>query len=431
MELFEELEERGLVHQVTEHEVPLATYIAQPRCLYAGFDPTAQSLHVGTMIPLIALRRFQLAGHRVIALAGGATGMVGDPSGKSEERNLLDRDALRANLAGNKAQLERFLDFSGPSPAMLVDNLDWSAGVPLLDFLRDIGKHFTINSMMRKDSVRTRLEREGEGISYTEFSYMLLQAHDFYWLFREHGCTLQIGGSDQWGNITAGVDLIRKKLGETAYGLTMPLLMNADGQKFGKTGQGTVWLDPGLTSPMAFRQFWFNTTDADVIERLKYFTFLPLEEIEELQRLVQDKSDPNAAQRRLARAMTALVHGEAEAQRVEKAVVALRQGNLRELPLEYLEDAFVGAPTVVLARERLGGEGIPWLDLVVHALRDGEQKPLSKGAARRLIQQNAVALNGEVLNDLEAGVTGEWLIHDRYLILRKGKKHQFLVRVAG
>lgn len=424
MSLFAELEARGLVHQYTEQEKPLPELLESPQCVYAGFDPTASSLHVGNLVPLLGLRRFQNAGHRVIALAGGATGMVGDPSGKSEERNLLTRDDLKANLHAIKGQLERLLDFSGPAPAMLVDNLDWTAEITFLDFLRDVGKEFAVNAMIKKDSVKARLEREGAGISFTEFSYMLLQAYDFYVLFEKHGCNVQVGGSDQWGNITAGVELIRRKANTPAYGLTFPLLLNADGTKFGKTAKGAVWLDPSRTSPFAFRQFWYKTPDAEVIARLMYFSFLPVEEIRALEANL-DKT-PNEAQKRLAQHMTALVHGEEEAARVEKAAAVLfdPKADLREVPVEYLGDAFEGAPVVDIPKERFEGDGMKLLDLLAEAAG------LSKGNVRKLITQNAVAVNGKKVSDVDATVDRAAALHDQYVILRKGKRDQFLVRLV-
>ncbi len=430
MTLLEELEARGLIHQTTEHEEPLAKHLANPgRVVYAGFDPTAPSLHVGHLIPLLGLRRFQRAGHRAVALAGGATGLVGDPSGKSEERNLLDREALAFNRDRIKAQLARFLEFDGANPAVLVDNLDWTGGLTLLDFLRDTGKHFKVNQMIHKDSVKTRLERDGAGISFTEFTYMLLQANDYLVLARERGCTLQIGGSDQWGNITAGIELIRRVLGRHVYGATCPLLTNADGSKFGKTVAGAVWLDPAQTSPFAFRQFWFQTPDADVVGRLKQFTFLPLDEVDALAQGVAAGAAPNAAQRALARHMTALVHGEAEAARVEKAVEVLfaKDGDLREIPAEYLADAFAGAPTVEVARGELAGDGLPLVDLVVRTIYAGEQK---RGAAKRDVTERAIALNGRPAVDPQASVGLGDLLHDRFLVVRKGKKNHVLVRVV-
>jgi tyrosyl-tRNA synthetase len=432
VEFLDELRARGLIHQIAEHEeCPLQKLLETPQAVYAGFDPTASSLHVGNLIPLLGLKRFQKAGHKPIVLAGGATGMVGDPSGKSAERNLLTPGDLQENVASIKEQMGRIIDFSGEGGAILVDNLDWTQGVSYLDFLRDIGKHFTINTMLRKDSVKGRLEREGEGISYTEFSYMLLQAFDFFWLFKEHGCAIQIGGSDQWGNITAGTELIRRKLSGQAYGVTFPLLKNSDGTKFGKTAAGAVWLDPERTSPFAFRQFWFNTADEDVVERLEYFTFLPLDEIAALAEGVNDKSAPNVAQRCLARVMTAMVHGEEEAEKVEKAAGLLFQKNadLSEFPEEYLADAFAGAPLTELPPARFA-EGISWLDLVVEAIPDDNDanKRISKGKARKLIEQNSLALNGQKRSDMSATITTADLLHGTWAVIKKGKRHHFLVR---
>ncbi len=423
MRLHDELQFRGLIHQFTEQEKPLPDLLDERQVIYAGFDPTAESLHVGNLVPLLGLRRFQERGHRVIALAGGATGMVGDPSGKSEERNLLTPEVLQGNLRAIKGQLERLLDFGGENPAQLVDNYSWTKDVTFLEFLRDIGKHFSINAMIRKDSVSARLEREGAGISFTEFSYMLLQAFDFFVLARDQGCTMQIGGSDQWGNITAGVELIRRKLGRTAIGVTFPLLLNSDGTKFGKTAKGAVWLDPKRTSPFAFRQFWFKTPDDEVLSRLKYFSFLSVEEIRDLE---QQSTEPNRAQRRLAEHMTELVHGKEEAAKVEKAAGVLfnPKGDLREVPVEYIADAFEGAPVVDMPKDRFAG-GVAWLDVVSEVLHEGK-----RGAAKRDIEMNAVALNGEKITALDARIGGEHLLHDRYLVLRKGKRDYYLIRAV-
>jgi tyrosyl-tRNA synthetase len=434
VEFLDELEARGLIHQIAEHaETPLRKLLETPQTVYAGFDPTAPSMHVGNLIPLLGLKRFQEAGHKVIVLAGGATGMVGDPSGKSAERNLQTEEALDQNLQGIKGQMERILDFSGER-AILVDNLDWTRDITFLEFLREIGKHFTINTMLRKDSVKGRLEREGEGISYTEFSYMLLQGFDFFHLFKEHDCRIQIGGSDQWGNITAGTELVRRKLSKQAYGVTFPLLTNSDGSKFGKSAAGAVWLDPARTSPFAFRQFWFKTSDDDVIRNLKYFTFLPLDEIAELEKGVLSKSAPNVAQKRLAEVMTAMVHGPEEAAKVEKAISLLfdKNADLREMPAEYLADAFEGARVSELPKSAFDGDGIGWLDLVVAAIPDDKDanQPISKGKARKLIQQNSLALNGKKLGDVESVVNADALLHDTWIVIKKGKKHYFLIKAV-
>lgn len=426
--LLDDLEGRGLIHQIAEpKDAPLRKLLEEPQVIYCGFDPTASSLHLGHLIPLFALRRFQLAGHKVIALAGGATGMVGDPSGKSEERQLLTKEVLEQNLAGVKQQLSAFLDFEGDNPALLVNNLDWTEGLSLLEFLRDVGKHFFVNVMIKKDSVKDRLAREGEGLSFTEFSYSLLQGFDFFWLNQNHGCKVQIGGSDQYGNIVAGTDLIRRKNdGERGYGLTLPLLLKADGTKFGKSAKGTnVWIDPARTSPWAFRQFWFNQPDDMVITLLKRFTFLPLSEIAKLEETVGKGRE---AQRALAVHMTGLVHGEETATQVEKAAEVFfnPKADLREMPVELLEDAFSEAPTTELARSELEGEGKNWLDLVVEVAWGGANK---RGQARKDIQGNAMSLNGQKLTDPEAAITTEHLVHDRYLVIRKGKKSQFLVKL--
>src|SRR4051812_30538976 len=310
MNVIEDLQWRGMIADCTDTEGLQKRLAAGPITLYAGFDPTADSLHVGNLVPLIALRRFQLFGHVPIALAGGATGSIGDPSGKTVERQLLTTEVLNSNIANVKEQLRRLLDFdTAANPARLLDNATWTAPVSFLDFLRDIGKHFSVNMMVAKESVRARMEDRETGISYTEFSYMLLQAFDFYHLRKELNCELQIGGSDQWGNITAGIDLTRKKLGAHVFGLTMPLITNADGSKFGKTVAGAVWLDPKKTSVYRFYQFWIRTDDRDVIKMLKYFTFLTREEIEDLERQHNEKPEARVAHKALAKAVTDLIHG--------------------------------------------------------------------------------------------------------------------------
>src|SRR3984957_6271350 len=310
MNIYEELEWRGLAADCTEKDELVKRLGAAPMTLYAGFDPTADSLHVGSLVPLLALRRFQLQGHHAIAVAGGATGSIGDPSGKTQERQLLTREVLNANIASVKEQLRRLLDFDAKAnPARLMDNASWTAGVSYLDFLRDIGKHFSVNMMVAKESVRARMEDREAGISYTEFSYMLLQAFDFYHLRKEHNCELQIGGSDQWGNITAGTDLCRKKLGAHTFGLTLPLILNSDGSKFGKSVAGAVWLDPKQTSVYRFYQFWIRTDDRDVVRYLNYFTFLTREEIDALATSHQHNPGAREAHKALAKAATDLIHG--------------------------------------------------------------------------------------------------------------------------
>src|SRR5215472_10357132 len=305
--ILDELEWRGLIADCTD-KAELAKRLAAPITLYCGFDPTADSLHVGNLVPLLALRRFQLLGHHPIALAGGATGSIGDPSGRTQERQLLTKEVLGANIAKVKEQLRRLLDFdTNTNPARLMDNATWTEGVSFLEFLRDIGKHFSVNQMVAKESVRARMEDRETGISFTEFSYMLLQAFDFYVLLRDKNCELQIGGSDQWGNITAGIDLIRKKLSKTAYGLTLPLIMNADGTKFGKTVAGAIWLDPAKTSVYRFYQYWIRTDDRDVIRYLRFFTFLSQDEITDLEKQHAENPGARAAHKALAKAVTDLL----------------------------------------------------------------------------------------------------------------------------
>src|ERR1043166_1672267 len=332
MNIYEELEWRGLIADCTDPVELKKRLSAGPMTLYAGFDPTADSLHVGHLVPLLALRRFQLCGHHPIVVAGGATGSIGDPSGKSSERQLLTPETLSANIASVKEQLQRWLDFKTPAnPARLVDNATWTSPVAYLDFLRDIGKHFSVNGMVAKESVRARMEDRESGISYTEFSYMLLQAFDFFVLCRDYNCELQIGGSDQWGNITAGIDLTRKKLGRTVYGLTLPLILNAAGEKVGKTVEGAVWIDARKTSVYRFYQYWVRTDDRDVIRFLKFFTFLSRAEIEALEKQHLEKPEARGAHKALAEAVTKLIHGEGACADAVRASEILFGGGLEEI----------------------------------------------------------------------------------------------------
>jgi len=390
--------------------------------LYCGFDPTADSLHVGNLVPLLALRRFQLAGHRPIAVAGGATGAIGDPSGKSQERQLLSLETIRHNIESVKKQLERLLDFNGSETgALLVDNADWLAPISLLDFLRDVGKHFTVNMMLAKESVRSRLQDREHGISYTEFSYMLLQAYDFYHLRKHYNCELQIGGSDQWGNITAGIDLCRKKLGVTVYGLTLPLITNADGTKFGKTEAGAVWLDPNRTSVYQFYQFWIRTDDRDVIRYLKYFTFLSREEIEELARKHQVRPEAREAHRALAFEVTRMVHGETEAREAEQASRVLFGGSIEGIREKTFEQIVSEIPSAPIRSDRWGGDGIPLIDLLV----ESKLCP-SRGQAKKDITAGGIYLNNVRVTDIQRRITDADLLYGKYLLLRKGKKNYFL-----
>jgi tyrosyl-tRNA synthetase len=422
MDLIADLEGRGLVHDTTDRDVLRARLAAGPIGAYVGFDPTADSLHVGHLMGQIGLRRFQMAGHRPVALAGGATGMVGDPGGRSEERNLLDRDTLRHNVASIKAQLERILDFQpGRSQAILVDNADWTEPMGVLEFLRDVGKHVTVNQMMAKESVRSRLDSE-HGISYTEFSYMLLQANDFQYLFEHHGVELQMGGSDQWGNITAGIELVRRRHNHTVHGVTWPLLTKSDGTKFGKSAAGAVWLDPTRTSPYQFRQFWVQAGD-DVVERyLLQFTFRSIEEIAVLMQEHRAAPERRIAQRALAADLTTLVHGsEAEARAAEAAEI-LFGGDPAAASAAALAVVAAEVPTIVRTSADLG-------DLVGVLTAAG--LATSNGDARRNLQQGTYRVNGRPLTPADQGLDQVTPLHGRWLLLRRGRTAHALVEISS
>ncbi len=419
MNAYEELKWRGLVSDCT-NAVELAKRLAAaPITLYCGFDPSAESLHVGNLVPLLGLRRFQLFGHHPIAVAGGATGSIGDPSGKTAERQLLDAKVLAANIATMKEQLRRWLDFdSRNNPARLLDNASWTAQVSYLDFLRDIGKHFSVNVMVGKESVRVRMEDREGGISYTEFSYMLLQAFDFYHLRKEHDCELQIGGSDQWGNVTAGIDLCRKKLGAPVFGLTLPLITNTDGSKFGKTAAGAVWLDPRKTSVYRFYQFWIRTDDRDVVAYLKYFTFLDRAEIEALERQHREKPEARAAHKALARAVTDLVHGPSATQDAIRASDILFGGGLEGISEASFIDVAGEAPAKEMAKTRLAGAGAPLAELLVESGLCS-----SKGQARKDVEGGGIYLNNIRETNWARAVTANDLLFAKHLLLRKGKRN--------
>ena len=422
MSILEELKWRGLVADCTD-AAELAKKISAPITLYCGFDPTADSLHVGNLVPLLALRRFQLLGHHPIAVAGGATGMVGDPSGKTQERQLLTPEVLAHNISRVKEQLKRLLDFDAKTnPARLVDNASWTANVSYLDFLRDVGKHFSVNQMVAKESVRARMEDREAGISYTEFSYMLLQAFDFLVLCEKYGCELQIGGSDQWGNITAGIDLIRKKLGKTAYGLTLPLITNADGTKFGKTEAGAVWLDPKRTSVYKFYQFWINTDDRDVIHYLKYFTFLSKEEIEALEKKHAENPGLREAHKTLAKAVTDLIHGSGATTEAVRASEILFGGELKGVAESTFNEIVGEVPTKEIEKSKLGGAGLPLAELLVHSGLCS-----SKGQARKDIEGGGVNVNNVREPNIQRAVTSNDLLFGRHILLRKGKKNYVVV----
>ena len=429
-----ELRWRGLVQQATEEGLE-TRLLRQPFTLYCGFDPTADSLAAHHLISLLNLARFQKAGHAPIALVGGGTGFIGDPSGKSEERSLLSREDLERNVAGMRAQMERFLDFSpGAAQARLLNNADWLCRISMIEFLRDVGKHFTVNVMMEKESVRKRLEDRAQGISYTEFSYMLLQACDFYHLFREYGCRLQIGGSDQYGNITAGIELIRRKRPENeplenwaAFGLVTPLITDANGEKIGKTTKGVLWLDPQRTSPYDFYQYWINVGDGDAIKYLRFFTELKQEEIAALETEQQAHPSQRPAQRALARLMTERAHGVTERQKAEDAAAALfgKGKPLAEMDERTLLDLVKEAPSSAFARQRLEGAGCAIVDLLAEAPKLWP----SKGEVKRSLQAGSANLNNVRVTELQRRVTSADLLHGKYLVLRKGKKDYHLLRV--
>ena len=412
-DLLDDLKWRGLIAQTTD-EKALREALKKPITLYVGFDPTAPSIHVGNLVVLFVLRRFQLAGHNPLPLVGGATGLVGDPSGKNEERTLNTTDVVAQWVDRIKKQLSKFMDFdSKTNPAVMVNNLDWTAPMSAIEFLRDIGKHFSVNQMLSKDAVSARLEKDG--ISYTEFSYQVLQSMDYLELYRRHNCTLQIGGSDQWGNITAGLDLIRRVESGSAHALTVPLLTKADGTKFGKTAGGSVWLDPEMTSPYAFFQYWLNSDDKDVINFLKVFSFKSRAEIEALEKSHNENPGAREAHRELARELTSLVHSPEIAQRVEDAARALfGQGDLTELDEATLAGALSELPRVQVK----SGEEIPtWVDLLAATgVVD------SKSAARRIVKEGGAYLNNEKVAAEDFRLEKTHFLCGKYAVLRKGKR---------
>jgi tyrosyl-tRNA synthetase len=416
----EDLAFRGLIHQMTDPDLP--TRLDEPGLtVYAGFDPSADSLHVGNLLQLCTLRRFQEAGHRPISLAGGGTGMIGDPGGKEDERKLLDLVTIERYVEAIRPQLAQFIDLD---KALLLNNAEWLSTLSTLEYLRDVGKHFTVNQMVAKESVKARFERPDHGISYTEFSYMLLQAYDFLRLHLDHGCNLQIGGSDQWGNITMGVELVRKVCHDEVWGLTTPLIVKPDGTKYGKTESGTVWLDPERTTPFAMYQFFVNTPDVQVGHLLRVLTFLDHGRIEELDRETAEHPQRRSAQRALARAATALVHGEAEVTKCEEASAALFGAAIAGLSEEMLLAVTQDAPTTDLARSEL----LDGLTLVDALVRTG--LAASKGRARRTIEDGGAYVNNVRQHDEGRTLGADDLLHDRYVVLRKGKRDVHIVRVG-
>ena len=419
--LLDDLTWRGSIAQSTDR-AELEKYLSSPGAsLYLGFDPTAPSLHIGNLVVLTLLRRFQLAGYKPIALVGGATGLVGDPSGRSAERSLNEADLVADWVDRIRKQLEGFLDFTGKNAAIMANNLDWTAPVSAIEFLRDIGKHFSVNQMLAKDSVASRLE--SGGISYTEFSYQVMQAFDYLELFRRHNCALQIGGSDQWGNIVAGVDLIRRVEAKSAHALTIPLLAKADGTKFGKTAEGAIWLDPTMTSAYALFQFFLNSDDRDVEQLLKTFSFKSRSELEALFESLKTNPGAREAHRELAREVTTLLHGADQAQKVEVAAKALfGQGEIRDLDIETLKSALAELPKSRIKK----GEEIPsWVDLVTSS---GVVE--SKSAARRVIKEGGAYLNNEKISGEDFTPKSSDLLHGQFLLLRKGKRDLVAVEIT-
>ncbi|MFB5193046.1 tyrosine--tRNA ligase [Alicyclobacillus fastidiosus] len=417
MNILEELEFRGLVFQTTDRSELEKLLTEQSISLYVGFDPTADSLHIGSLLPILTLRRFQLAGHKPIALVGGATGLIGDPSGKKQERTLNGPETVANWTQKIHTQLSRFIDFEAPQNAgIVVNNYDWTGDMSVIEFLRDVGKNFSLNTMLNRESVSARLET---GISFTEFSYMLLQSNDFLELSRRHDCVLQIGGSDQWGNIVGGIDLIRRVTGQQAYGLTIPLVTKSDGTKFGKTESGAIWLDASKTSVYQFYQFWLNTQDDDVIKFLKYFTFLSKEEIEELEREVADNPGARKAQKTLAEHVTTLVHGEAQTERAIRMSNVLFGGDIKELSVDEIQEVFEGVPSTSLQSDHA-------TDIVSLLVASGACA--SKRQAREDVTNGAITVNGDKVTDLEREFTREEMFGGQFLVIRRGKKKYFLVK---
>lgn len=416
MDILDDLAFRGYIVQMTDEDALRKRLAEGPVTLYCGFDPTADSLHVGSLVPIMGLRRFQDAGHIPIALVGGGTGLIGDPSGKKEERTLNTDETVRAYTDGQRKQLENCLDFeTETNPARMVNNYTWLSELSAIELLRDVGKHFSMGYMLAKESVSSRLET---GISFTEFSYMVLQAYDFAELNRQHGCELQIGGSDQWGNITAGIELARRTMGKTVYGLTFPLLEKSDGTKFGKSESGTIWLDPTKTSPYQFYQFWINTDDADVIKFLKLFTFLDHDRINELEKEVAENPGQRTAQRVLAEEVTTFIHGKDATDRAIHVSEALFYGKLDDLSGEEIEDGFSDVPSHTLA----GVSEMGLIDLLIEA----KISP-SKRQAREDIKNGAIYINGERCTELDRMVTPADGLAGKYLVMRRGKRKYTLV----
>lgn len=421
MSLFDELNWRGFVKQTTHDELP-AILEKESLTLYCGFDPTADSLHIGSLLPIMGLAHFQRHGHRPIALVGGGTGLIGDPSGKTQERNMLGLDDVVANVEGIRKQLAHFLDFSGDTAATLLNNADWLCEIKLLDFLRDIGKHFSINMMLGRDSVRMRLEDRDHGISYTEFSYILLQSYDFLYLNKEYDCRLQIGGADQWGNIVSGMDLARRLNNAATFGLTFPLVTKSDGSKFGKSEGGNIWLDGERTSPYKFYQFWMNQADSDVGKYLRFFTFLSRDEIEGLDKQIEEAPHERAAQRTLAAEVTRLVHGETALTNAIAASKAMFGGDLSVLDERTLHEIFDEMPSAEFPQALLADERL-LLDVLVEATVFA-----SKGEARRLLKNGGLYVNNQRMDAEDQKMTDALLLAGNMSVVRTGKKNYHLLK---
>ncbi len=421
-DIVDDLQQRGLISQLAGGDELKAHLLSGSRTVYCGFDPTAESLHVGNMVPLLALKRFQMAGHKPIALVGGATGMVGDPSFKSAERHLQSSDIVNLWVERIKPQLSQFLDFEcGSNSAVLVNNLDWTKDYDVLSFLRDIGKHFSVNAMIQKESVKQRLERDGEGISFTEFSYMILQSYDFSELYKRFGCTVQVGGSDQWGNITGGIDLTRRLHQQQVFGVTTQLITKADGTKFGKSESGTVWIDARKTSPFAFYQFWINVADADVYKFLRYFTFLSPQEISAIEHSDKASESKPEAQGILAREVTNLVHGESGLSAAIRISDALFTGDIQKLTASDLQ--------------QLELDGLPCTQLLDRTYTIVEalvvtQLAQSNKMAREFLGNNAVSINGQTITDATLSLDKSNALVGKFHVLRRGKKLFHLVKIS-
>jgi tyrosyl-tRNA synthetase len=423
MTVYDEFDWRGIVYGSTEGTRELLA--REKVTCYIGFDPTASSLHVGSLLVVMALARLQRFGHSPIAIVGGGTGMIGDPSGKSQERTLLSRDEVAHNLEGIRQQLSRFLDFdTATNRAHIVNNGEWLEQLNLMEFLRDVGKHFTVNYMLAKESVKRRVETE-DGISFTEFTYLIMQAYDYLVLHDRYQCRLQLGGSDQWGNIVAGCDLIRKLRGAQAYGLVLPLVTTAAGTKFGKTETGTIWLDAARTSPYQFHQFWLNVDDRDAIVYLKYFTFLTREEIGELERATAKAPEKREAQRKLAQEVTKLVHGQDEVDRAERGAALLFDKNVTKLPVESILAVASDVPSSSISAQQLTGDGLLLVELL-----SASGITSSKGEATRLIRGGGIYVNNERVSDEKLRLTRDHAVDGKLFLIRKGAKHNFLVRIS-